>query len=61
MSDAPTPSAQLSARVVALLIEQGLLRPERKADIEAKISAGDIKSADWRLEIELSAPKVDAT
>ena len=61
MSDMTTPSGQLSARVVALLIEQGLLRADRKADIEAKISAGDIKSADWKLEIELSAPVDDAT
>lgn len=61
MSDMTSPSGQLSARVVAFLIEQGLLRADRKAGIEAKISAGDIKSGDWRLEIELSAPVDDAT
>ena len=60
MSDTASPSAQLSARVVDLLIKGGLLRPERKAVLDAKISAGAMKSADWRLEIELSAKEVDA-
>lgn len=61
MTDLSPPSVQLSARVVALLIEEGLLRPERKAELEANISAGTIKGADWRLEIELAGSKADAT
>ena len=60
MSDTASPSAQLSARVVDLLIKGGLLRPERKAVLVAEISSGAMKSADWRLEIELSAKEVDA-
>lgn len=53
-----TPSETLATLVVKRMIEAGLLRTERQASLIEKISAGDMKGEDWKLEIEIMNDKV---
>ena len=58
MSDDTAPSAKLAELTVDQLIQSGLVRPEKRDSVIAKISAGQMKGEDWRLEIDLSVEKV---
>lgn len=60
MSEVERPSAGLAAQVVDRLVEAGLVRPERRDHIQAKIASGTIKGEDWRLEIDAAAEKAAA-
>jgi hypothetical protein len=53
-----TPSEMLATLVVNRMIEAGLLRTEKQASLIEKISAGDMKGEDWKLEIEIMNDKV---
>ena len=54
MTEGETPSAALAVATVDRLIEGGLLRPEKRDALIAKIAAGSMKGEDWRLEIDLA-------
>lgn len=58
MSDSENPSENLATRVVARLIEAGLLRAEKQDQLAAKISTGEMSGDDWKLEIDLATAKV---
>ncbi len=51
------PSKTLAILAVNRLIEAGLLRTDRQATLTAKIAAGEMKSDDWKLEIDLATAK----
>jgi hypothetical protein len=51
---AQTPSAALASITVDRLIEQGLLRPDKREAIIAKIATGTMKGEDWRSEIDFA-------
>lgn len=57
MTNTPSPSEALSGQVVDRLIEAGLLRPEKRTALIAKISSGKMKGEDWKLEIDLALAK----
>lgn len=57
MSAGETPSATLAALTVDRLIASGLLRAEKRDALIAKIAAGTMSGADWKLEIELASAK----
>lgn len=57
MSNDPTPSATLAALAVDRLIASGLLRPDKRDALVAKIAAGTMSGADWKLEIDLASAK----
>lgn len=54
MTAVETPSAALAAITVDRLIEQGLLRTDKRDAIIAKIGSGTMKGEDWRSEIDLA-------
>lgn len=51
------PSAKLAESVVERLISAGLVRKENRMLVIQKISLGEMKGEDWRLEIELATVK----
>lgn len=55
-----TPSASLAALTVDRLIASGLLRAEKREALVAKVAAGTMSGADWRVEIELAMAKADS-
>ena len=57
MSEEITPSAKLAALAVERLIASGLLRANKRDAMIAKIAAGIMSSADWKLEIDLASAK----
>ena len=57
MTTPTKPSDVLAAKIVDRLIEQKLVRPERRDAMVARIASGAIKSDDWRLEIDLATAK----
>ena len=57
MTDPERPSGLLATRVIDRLVEAGLVRPERRDHIWAKVAAGTIKGEDWRLEIDAASEK----
>lgn len=57
MTDTPSPSEALSTKAVDRLIEAGLLRPDKRDTLIAKIASGSMKGEDWRLEIDLAQAK----
>lgn len=61
MSDCQNPSDILAAKVIERLIASGHLRADKRDALIAKMASGGLKAEDWRLEIELSAPKEDAS
>lgn len=56
MSD-ETPSASLAALTVDRLIASGLLRADKREALVAKVAAGTMSGADWKLEIDLASAK----
>ncbi|MBF0632855.1 MAG: hypothetical protein HQL89_17990 [Magnetococcales bacterium] len=48
------PSKQLANIILDRLIQEGLLRPEKRDQIFGKIIDGTLKEDDWSLEIELA-------
>lgn len=54
MSDESVPSAKLAVLTVDRLIQSGLLRADKREVLIAKIAAGTMSGADWKLEIDLS-------
>jgi hypothetical protein len=54
MSDSITPAQKLAALTVDRLIGSGLLRPEKRDALIAKIGAGSMKDEDWKNEIDLA-------
>jgi hypothetical protein len=61
MSDGKNPSDILAAQVIDRLIGAGHLRADKRDALIAKMASGGLKAEDWRLEIELSAAKGDAS
>ncbi len=57
MTDEMAPSAKLAAFAVDRLISSGLLRSGRRDALIAKIAAGSMSGADWKLEIDLATAK----
>jgi len=57
MTAAPSPSEALAREVVDRLIAAGLLRPDKRDALTAKIAAGNMKGEDWKLEIDLAQAK----
>lgn len=58
MSD-ETPSASLAALTVDRLIASGLLRADKREALVAKVAAGTMSGADWKVEIDLASAKAD--
>ncbi len=61
MSDGKTPSDILAGQVIDRLIAAGLLRADRRDSLVAKMASVGLKAEDWRLEIELSVAKGEAS
>lgn len=59
MSD-ETPSASLAALTVDRLIASGLLRADKRGALVAKVAAGTMSGADWKVEIDLASAKADS-
>lgn len=57
MSDGTSPSANLAALTVDRLIASGLLRADKRDALIAKVAAGTMSGADWKLEIDLASAK----
>jgi hypothetical protein len=57
MSDESVPSAKLAELTVDRLIQSGLLRADKREVLIAKIAAGTMSGADWKLEIDLATAK----
>jgi len=57
MSDEVVPSLKLATLTVDRLIQSGLLRPDKRAALINKIASGEMKGADWKLEIDLASAK----
>jgi hypothetical protein len=57
MTARPSPSETLSTEVVDRLIAAGLLRANRRDALIAKITTGDMRGDDWKLEIDLAQDK----
>ncbi len=55
-----TPSASLAALTVDRLIATGLLRADKREALVAKVAAGTMSGADWKLEIDLATAKADS-
>lgn len=59
MSD-ETPSASLAALTVDRLVASGLLRADKREALVAKVAAGTMSGADWKVEIDLASAKADS-
>lgn len=59
MSETKSPSTNLAELTVDRLIASGLLRAEKRDAVIAKVAAGTMSGADWKLEIDLAAAKAD--
>lgn len=57
MKDEAVPSAKLAALTVDRLIGSGLLRAEKRDALIAKMAAGTMSGADWKLEIDIATAK----
>lgn len=57
MSDEAVPSAKLAALTVDRLFASGLLRPDKRDGLIAKIASGTMKGEDWKSEIDLALMK----
>lgn len=57
MSDDAVSSAKLAELTVDRLIQSGLLRADKREALIAKIAAGSMSGADWKLEIDLATAK----
>jgi hypothetical protein len=57
MSDEVVPSVKLATLTVDRLIQSGLLRPDKRTALINKIASGEMKGADWKLEIDLASAK----
>lgn len=55
-----TPSGSLAALTVDRLIASGLLRANKREAIVAKVAAGTMSGADWKLEIDLASEKANS-
>lgn len=60
MSKEATPSAKLAALTVDRLVASGLLRAEKRDALVAKVAAGTMSGADWKLEIDLASAKEES-
>ncbi len=52
-----TPSEKLAERIIERLIHEKLLTKQEGKKILPKLAEGKLRAEDWRLPIELSAPK----
>jgi hypothetical protein len=50
----------MAGKLVEKLIARGLIRKESQERLIKKIASGEMKSEDWRLEIELAKGGEDA-
>ena len=57
MTDDAAPSAKLAELTVDRLIQSGLLRADKRGALIAKVAAGSMSGADWKLEIDLASAK----
>ena len=57
MTDDGSPSAKLAALTVDRLIASGLLRADKRDALIAKVAAGAMSGADWKLEVDLATAK----
>lgn len=60
MTDEATPSAKLAASTVDQLIEAGLVRSDKREATVAAVASGNMKTADWKNEIDLASEKAVA-
>ena len=60
MTDATSPSQNLSILVVDRLIGAGLVRADKRDALIQKIADGTMSGLDWKLEIELASAKAGA-
>ena len=49
-----SPSQKLAERIVTRLVQEGLLSAERGKKLQDKLPSGDVKSEDWKSEVDLS-------
>lgn len=61
MSNEAGPSEKLAALTVDRLIASGLLRPDKRDGLIAKIASGTMKGEDWKSEIDLASMKAGKT
>ncbi len=54
-----SPSQKLAEKIVARLVQEGLLSVERGKRIQSKLPSGNVKSEDWKSEIDLSTVPSD--
>lgn len=54
MASKISPSQMMAVKLAEKLIAGGLVRKESREKLIEKIATGEMKGADWRLEIELS-------
>lgn len=57
MTNDGSPSAKLAALTVDRLIASGLLRADKRDALIAKVAAGAMSGADWKLEVDLATAK----
>jgi len=57
VTDDVLPSAKLAELTVDRLIQSGLLRADKRDALIAKVAAGSMSGADWKLEIDLASAK----
>lgn len=60
MSEPKSPSMNLAELTVDRLVASGLLRADKREALIAKIAAGTMSGADWKLEIDLAASKAES-
>lgn len=56
-----TQSDELSARILAILVEKKLFMAEDAAKFVEKLALGKMRAEDWRVAIEKAADKEKAT
>lgn len=54
-----TPDGEVATAIVAALIAADLVAPAKKDAVISQIITGKMKSADWKLLIELAPPAAD--
>ena len=58
MNDEAKPSEKLAALTVDQLIEAGLVRADKREATIAAVASGNMKTVDWKNEIDLASEKV---
>ena len=51
-----SPDEQVAEKIVAALLEAGLMEASKKESVIAKLASGKMKTADWKVLLELKKP-----